>query len=203
MSLARRPMQILAAAMRALLCALLSAALLLAWLMGSLSSQQPSETAWLEPSFCSTSDLNFNRYVSFVPGFDASDAADPGSLPPVDTEPALGYGCPADLVRSTPQDFVLPIDIGYGANVSFVIFRGEFDSAYVNLTLRDANGMLLLHEDVSVGPPSQPRSQWEMQLPPSPQPYVGEIGSRTLLFASRSAVSRVRWRHSAHAQSSG
>lgn len=106
------PLPVVAAAMRALLCALLSAALLLAWLMGSLSSQQPSETAWLEPSFCSTSDLNFNRYVSFVPGFDASDAADPGSLPPVDTEPALGYGCPADLVRSTPQDFVLPIDIG-------------------------------------------------------------------------------------------
>ena len=136
----------------------------------------PTETSWMEPSLCSVGDPNFNNLVSYISTV-AADGADvefdAGERRLQEAE-MPGFGCPADITGSTPQDFVLPISLSwpaYGANVSFAVFRGEADSVELSFTLKDANGKLLLREDgLKLGPPPTPRSEWTHPPPPPPRP---------------------------------
>ncbi|KAL1530595.1 hypothetical protein AB1Y20_001495 [Prymnesium parvum] len=147
----------------------------------------PTETPWLEPSLCSVGDAEYNRFVSFIPP--SQNGADGRRLLGPQMQPAPGYGCPADIVRSTPQDFVIPLGVGWpavGANVSLVIYRGDLDSVHAGFSLRDARGTLLLQDAVSVGPSATPREQWEdpSSEDAAPSAYAWQPASRQLLFAS-------------------
>ena len=148
-------------------------------LMFSLSSPSGGrtigrETPWLEPSLCRAADTGFSRFVSYIPT--SMDAGDRRQLQvgALDDEPPKygGYGCPAGVAHSTPQDFILDAStlvMTPGANVSLVVFRGEFDTMLLSFSLRDANGQVLLAEEgVRLGPPPVPMSEWAVPPPVKP-----------------------------------